>query len=598
MDIYMNSSGGIIFDERASSIKFQHFGNDRMVLDNSYLGFYDATGSVMRIVSGNVGIGTTSPSAKLSVAGSATDNAYFFYDNADVGDTTNGQSLYVYRRAAEGDTSVRTYVDQWNYGTITSEGADAGLNLATETGPLTLNGADGVRVYNWHSNRTFQQFGYITAATDDKYIQWQVSDTTDNFELIREDSNIGYFDVQMPTIFTGGNVGIGTTAPGAKLDVNGRIRMGTWTADGDTAVYYNSSTGDIGVTASDERLKKNVQTIENPLDIVMGIRGVTFNWKNPAMKNVTQIGVIAQEVAGAMPELTFPIVGPDGKDYLGVHYDKLSPLLIEAVKEQQSAIVMQTEQLETLTLSTIENVESMLDFQTKINDNFTVVGAKINDLETRVANLESGELLSERIDAIEEKIVNDDVRVDNLEDRLSELTTTVENLNLLATQLTDQVIEHDNRLSAIEELVEMGDVTTGAGELTIQLAAWSSKLAVESFNEDGSPLFALDGSLKVKKLQAEEVRADTVVAGDYTVKNDEGEETKNTGSTIIQTGQQEVFVENDKVKNTSRIIVTPVGNNPIQWIVSDKRDNEGFVIRLDKPAEFDVAFDFWIVQTE
>ncbi|MBT7431782.1 hypothetical protein HN784_03000, partial [bacterium] len=58
------------------------------------------------------------------------------------------------------------------------------------------------------------------------------------------------------------------------------------------------------------------------------------------------------------------------------------------------------------------------------------------------------------------------------------------------------------------------------------------------------------------------------------------------------------FVENPKIRNTSRIIVTPIGNSPIDWIVSDKRAGEGFVIRLEKEAEFDVAFDYWIVQTE
>ena len=62
--------------------------------------------------SGQVGIGTTGQSAKFSVGGAASDSAYFFFDNAAVGDAVDGQSFYVYRRAAEGDDYLRIYTDQ------------------------------------------------------------------------------------------------------------------------------------------------------------------------------------------------------------------------------------------------------------------------------------------------------------------------------------------------------------------------------------------------------------------------------------------------------------------------------------------------------
>lgn len=63
---------------------------------------------------GNVGIGTPIPSGKFSVGSAAGENAYFFYDNADVGDDVDGQVLSVNRRALEGDSWFNLYIDQYN----------------------------------------------------------------------------------------------------------------------------------------------------------------------------------------------------------------------------------------------------------------------------------------------------------------------------------------------------------------------------------------------------------------------------------------------------------------------------------------------------
>jgi hypothetical protein len=83
--------------------------------------------------------------------------------------------------------------------------------------------------------------------------------------------------------------------------------------------------------SSDEQLKENISTIQNPIDKVNALRGVDFNWKENGKK---QIGVIAQEVEKILPELVE--MRPDG--YKGVHYDNIVGLLIEAIKEQQKQI--------------------------------------------------------------------------------------------------------------------------------------------------------------------------------------------------------------------------------------------------------------------
>ena len=82
-------------------------------------------------------------------------------------------------------------------------------------------------------------------------------------------------------------------------------------------------------TTSDIRLKTKVKTLENSLEKVLQLRGVSYT-----MNNETKIGVIAQEVQGVVPEVVTE--GSDG--YLSVAYGNLVGELIEAIKTQQSQI--------------------------------------------------------------------------------------------------------------------------------------------------------------------------------------------------------------------------------------------------------------------
>ncbi len=82
--------------------------------------------------------------------------------------------------------------------------------------------------------------------------------------------------------------------------------------------------------SSDATLKENISTLDNPLEKLVGIRGTEYDWKE-GNKNYQghDIGVIAQDVEKVLPEAVS--TKPDGTK--GVHYNKLIPLLIEAVKD-------------------------------------------------------------------------------------------------------------------------------------------------------------------------------------------------------------------------------------------------------------------------
>lgn len=126
------------------------------------------------------------------------------------------------------------------------------------------------------------------------------------------------------------------TTNNTKIDwyVNGSNEMqllanGTLHVDGDVVAY--SST-----IASDKNLKNNITNIDNPIEKVKQLNGVTFNWK----KNDKESGgVIAQEVQQVLPSLVSEVTELNGEgSHLAVDYNGIIGLLIETVKEQQNQI--------------------------------------------------------------------------------------------------------------------------------------------------------------------------------------------------------------------------------------------------------------------
>ena len=98
---------------------------------------------------------------------------------------------------------------------------------------------------------------------------------------------------------------------------------------------------DITAFASDERLKENIQPLENALDKVLALNGFTYNFNEIGQSlgfdgTTTYVGVSAQEVQAVLPEAVKP--APADSNYITVQYEKLVPLLIEAIKELKAEI--------------------------------------------------------------------------------------------------------------------------------------------------------------------------------------------------------------------------------------------------------------------
>ncbi len=162
-----------------------------------------------------------------------------------------------------------------------------------------------------------------------------------------------------------GGVGINTNDPaGQALNVNGTILCTSLTQ------------------SSDARFKTNIATVDNALDTILKLRGVTFEWNREQWKERSftagrQIGFIAQEVEKVLPEL----VSADVKGYKSVAYANVVPVLVEAVKAQQQQIDALKAQRDT-DRSELNALEAQLKEMDTLKAQLSVLTARLTQMDT------------------------------------------------------------------------------------------------------------------------------------------------------------------------------------------------------------------------
>ena len=204
-------------------------------------------------------------------------------------------------------TYYLTFVDS-NNGSATAETlyTDAELNYNPLTHDLSVNGSLRLNTDN-------DTGGGLKLCDDGDIV-----DLNDGYASMRFNNGVRIMN-------TGGNLGTTPNTVRITLASSGAI----------------SCTDNITAFASDMRLKTNITPIESPLDKLMSLSGFTFTFNDTAAdlgydKEEIHVGVSAQEVKEVLPEAVAP--APADENYMTVRYEKLVPLLIEAMKEQQQTI--------------------------------------------------------------------------------------------------------------------------------------------------------------------------------------------------------------------------------------------------------------------
>ena len=149
------------------------------------------------------------------------------------------------------------------------------------------------------------------------------TDGHDSFAVVSGDG--GYYSGNQYTKLAFRVSGSGDTTVGGTLTTEGSLAVtGDITATGDVTAYHSS----------DRRLKDNIKPIPWAIEKLTKIGGYSFDWNDDSSNTGHDIGVIAQEIEEVLPE----IVIERDNGYKAVRYEKIVPLLIEAIKEQQLQI--------------------------------------------------------------------------------------------------------------------------------------------------------------------------------------------------------------------------------------------------------------------
>jgi hypothetical protein len=205
---------------------------------------------------------------------------------------------------------------------------------------LSGGSTTGIGVYSGSFSGSFQGTGTVGPGTVDSLALFNGTTVISSSVMFQSASNIG----------------IGFSTPIYKLEVSGsqRIRSGSLGVNvaPNATVGRIDASNDVVAFSSDERLKTNVELITSSLIKINTLHGFTFTWNDLANTvagydtTTRHVGVYAQEIQRILPEAVklapFDNDGFDnslsGEHYLTVQYEKIVPLLIEAIKELKKEI--------------------------------------------------------------------------------------------------------------------------------------------------------------------------------------------------------------------------------------------------------------------
>ena len=250
--------------------------------------------------SGNVGIGTSSPSNALSVARSSGEAVISI---------TNSGTASSWLTLAPGSAGVAYIHNTGNTSTVFTTNGTERFRI----GPSGQWGIGGATYGT--SGYAFVSGGASAAPT------WsQVSLTA---------GVTGTLPVANGGTGVTTSTGTGSVVLSASPTFTGTLAAATITATGSITAYF-----------SDDRLKTRKGNIQNALAKVETLNGFHYEANETAQdlgyEAKPEIGVSAQEVQAVLPEVVVP--APIDEKYLTIHYDRMVPLLIEAIKELSAKV--------------------------------------------------------------------------------------------------------------------------------------------------------------------------------------------------------------------------------------------------------------------
>ena len=303
--------------------------------------FYTDTTEKMRITSGgNVGIGTTNASGRLTLNNPISDGSVPLIS---IRDTSNVYEIgYLNFNQS---TDMMTLMNKQSY---SASGISLGTNN-TERMRITSGGNVGIGTTSpSYILQTKAGSGFVGAAFSSSYAATSIIGNDANSSWFGQGTNglgsayvinntSGYAQIELggsPRFYvnSSGNVGIGTTSPSYQLQLST-----------DSAAKPTSA---LWTIASDERIKENINSYTKGLNELLKINPITYDYNGLGgfKKGKGGVGIIAQEIAEILPDSVSSIKGKLNEtdeeeiDILNFNGHELTYILINAVKELKAEI--------------------------------------------------------------------------------------------------------------------------------------------------------------------------------------------------------------------------------------------------------------------
>jgi hypothetical protein len=290
---------------------------------------------------GDIGIGTTTPTAKLEVNGDALFDGNLNFTGVIL---SNGVQTLWAPIGASGNFSAGLNALQPT--------ATGYYNTAVGTVAMAanVNGSDNTAVgtfsmnYNTGSENTSVGFETLTHATGNNNIAlgcqagYQIQSTSNNIEIGNQGSAADSGAIRIGTSFSSGCTTCQTSTYIAGI-------YGAMTGLAGVSVVVDAN-GQLGTMSSSRRYKEDIQDMGDTSSSLMQLRPVTFRYKKAYDdgSRPVQYGLIAEEVANVYPDLVTK--SADGQ-VEAVKYQLLDPMLLNELQKQHVTIAAQKEQIQS-----------------------------------------------------------------------------------------------------------------------------------------------------------------------------------------------------------------------------------------------------------
>jgi len=313
---------------------------------------------------GDVGIGTTSPTATLDVDGdmilqNGTDINEFSIDGTMAGNSDD---------AVPTEQAVKEYVDAKRY-IYNAHGVDI----------------DNMAASNGHAN-AWNKYGAIVTSSNNG-VNMVVSGRANERKAFIQcgHSSSGYASYVGTLALNpyGGNVGVGVLNPGYKLTVNGQPGANGYTA------FTNYS---------DKRLKTNISTLDTGvLSKILQLNPVEFQYNEKYLQlypesNLEKVhkGFIAQEIQKVFPEMVSEMKeSSDSVNYLDLDISHLQVYLVQALQEQQAIIEAQKKEIATEKAENESQKQEIETIKAEASSSSVETNQKLKETAQKLAALEA-----------------------------------------------------------------------------------------------------------------------------------------------------------------------------------------------------------------